>query len=108
MLFRWHVTIKQWSPFQFSLYKLLVQRLISFQYEILTAMDIHSSEEIKVRLDQIKVVAVTCLGITSPLLVNKRFDVCIMDEAGQTTLPVCLRFLSLGYVSSQIYEGSMV
>lgn len=42
------------------------------------------------RLDQVKVVAVTCLGITSPLLVNKKFDICIMDEAGQTTLPVSL------------------
>lgn len=93
--------------FDFHSTSFLVQRLISFQYDILTAMDIHSTEEIKVRLDQIKVVAVTCLGITSPLLVNKRFDVCIMDEAGQTTLPVCLR-LRLGYVSSSIYEGSMV
>ncbi|XP_031092095.1 DNA replication ATP-dependent helicase/nuclease JHS1 isoform X1 [Ipomoea triloba] len=47
-------------------------------------------EDIKQRLEQIKVVGVTCLGITSPLLANKRFDVCIMDEAGQTTLPVSL------------------
>ncbi|CAB4299713.1 unnamed protein product [Prunus armeniaca] len=51
-------------------------------------MNIQSVEDIKLRLDQVKVVAVTCLGITSPLLANKRFDVCIMDEAGQTTLPV--------------------
>ncbi|KAK3019282.1 hypothetical protein RJ639_002855, partial [Escallonia herrerae] len=56
----------------------------------ISAMDIHSIQDIKLRLDQIKVIAVTCLGITSPLLVNKRFDVCIMDEAGQTTLPVSL------------------
>ncbi|BFG21385.1 hypothetical protein CerSpe_076590 [Prunus speciosa] len=53
-------------------------------------MNIQSVEDIKLRLDQVKVVAVTCLGITSPLLANKRFDVCIMDEAGQTTLPVSL------------------
>lgn len=51
-------------------------------------MDINSTEEIKQRLEHTRVVAVTCLGITSPLLANKRFDVCIMDEAGQTTLPV--------------------
>lgn len=51
-------------------------------------MDIHSVEEIKLKLDQVRVVAVTCLGITSPLLVNKKFDVCIIDEAGQTSLPV--------------------
>ncbi|XP_038878324.1 DNA replication ATP-dependent helicase/nuclease JHS1 [Benincasa hispida] len=53
-------------------------------------LNIESVEDIKMRLDQVKVVAVTCLGITSPLLVNKRFDICIMDEAGQTTLPVSL------------------
>lgn len=58
----------------------------------MTAMNIKSVKDVKLRLDQVKVVAVTCLGITSPLLTNKRFDVCIMDEAGQTTLPVC--FLS--------------
>ncbi|CAI0412990.1 unnamed protein product [Linum tenue] len=43
-------------------------------------------EYIKPRLDQVKVVAVTCLGITSSLLTGKKFDVCIMDEAGQITL----------------------
>ncbi|CAH9097877.1 unnamed protein product [Cuscuta epithymum] len=47
-------------------------------------------EDIKQRLEKVKVVGVTCLGITSPLLTKKRFDVCIMDEAGQTTLPVSL------------------
>ncbi|GLT73724.1 hypothetical protein SLA2020_455620 [Shorea laevis] len=55
-----------------------------------SAMNIHSVNDIKIRLSQVKVVAVTCLGITSPLLSGKRFDVCIMDEAGQTTLPVSL------------------
>lgn len=51
-------------------------------------MKMDSTQEIKLKLDQIKVVAVTCLGINNPLLTNKRFDVCIMDEAGQITLPV--------------------
>ncbi|KAM4081953.1 hypothetical protein ACJW30_11G132500 [Castanea mollissima] len=55
-----------------------------------SAMNVQSVEDVKIRLGQVKVVAVTCLGITSPLLTNKRFDVCIMDEAGQTTLPVSL------------------
>lgn len=54
------------------------------------AMDVHSVEDIKLRLEQVKVVAVTCLGISSPLLANKKFDVCIMDEAGQITLPIAL------------------
>ncbi|KAL8160935.1 hypothetical protein V2J09_012424 [Rumex salicifolius] len=56
----------------------------------ISAKDARSVEEIRRRLDEVKVIAVTCLGITSPLLVNKRFDVCIMDEAGQITLPVSL------------------
>ncbi|KAF6135365.1 hypothetical protein GIB67_027239, partial [Kingdonia uniflora] len=53
-----------------------------------SARDPCGVEDIKVRLDQVKVVAVTCLGITHPLLSKKKFDICIMDEAGQTTLPV--------------------
>ncbi|KAF3447603.1 hypothetical protein FNV43_RR12790 [Rhamnella rubrinervis] len=53
-------------------------------------MNIQHVEDIKTRLDLVKVVAVTCLGISSPLFANKRFDICIMDEAGQTTLPVSL------------------
>lgn len=59
----------------------------------ISAMSVQGVEDIKRRLEQVKVVAVTCLGISSPLLANKRFDVCIMDEAGQTTLPVSLFFL---------------
>jgi len=53
-----------------------------------TAMNMCSVEDIKKKLDQVKVVASTCLGINSPLLVNRRFDVCIIDEAGQIALPV--------------------
>ncbi|CAH1416109.1 unnamed protein product [Lactuca virosa] len=56
----------------------------------INAADMQSTKDIKVRLDEAKVVAVTCLGITSPLLCDKKFDVCIMDEAGQITLPVSL------------------
>lgn len=57
---------------------------------MVTVMDMSSTQEIKEKLDKTKVVAVTCLGVTSPLLTNKRFDICIMDEAGQITLPVYL------------------
>ncbi|KAF9625151.1 hypothetical protein IFM89_019365 [Coptis chinensis] len=56
----------------------------------LSATGACSVEDINLRLDQVKVVAVTCLGITHPLLSKKKFDMCIMDEAGQTTLPVSL------------------
>ncbi|KAL8500568.1 hypothetical protein ACS0TY_020227 [Phlomoides rotata] len=60
------------------------------QENCLSVMDMGSTREIKEKLDKINVVAVTCLGITSPLLTKKRFDICIMDEAGQITLPVSL------------------
>ncbi|KAI3444863.1 hypothetical protein Pfo_001528 [Paulownia fortunei] len=60
------------------------------QENCLSVMDMNSTREIREKLDKINVVAVTCLGITSPLLTNKRFDICIMDEAGQITLPVSL------------------
>nr|XP_043625334.1 DNA replication ATP-dependent helicase/nuclease JHS1 [Erigeron canadensis] len=56
----------------------------------INAVDMQSTKDIKQRLDEAKVVAVTCLGITSPLLSDMKFDVCIMDEAGQITLPVSL------------------
>lgn len=36
------------------------------------------------------IVATTCLGINHLLLSRKRFDYCIVDEASQVTLPVCL------------------
>ena len=71
-------------------------RLVDFYHLVvimlyMPAMDLQGVEDMKEKLEQVRVVAVTCLGITSPLLTNKRFDVCIMDEAGQTTLPVCSR-----------------
>lgn len=34
--------------------------------------------------------ACTCLGVGTPVLAGRVFDVCIMDEAGQLTLPVAL------------------
>ncbi|EPS58507.1 hypothetical protein M569_16307, partial [Genlisea aurea] len=56
----------------------------------LSGTEMTSTKSIKERLDSVKIVAVTCLGITSPLLSSKSFDVCIMDEAGQITMPVSL------------------
>jgi DNA replication ATP-dependent helicase Dna2 len=35
-----------------------------------------------------RVVGVTCLGVTHPLFSKRTFDVCIVDEASQITLPV--------------------
>lgn len=78
-----------WSYF-YNLFSFLVGSLLISYLILNAATDLNSIEDIKLRVDAVKVVAVTCLGINSPLLANKRFDVCIMDEAGQTTLPVCI------------------
>lgn len=37
-----------------------------------------------------QVVATTCLGINHPIFRQRIFDYCIVDEASQITLPVCL------------------
>lgn len=37
-----------------------------------------------------KVVATTCLGVNQPIFNARIFDYCIVDEASQITLPVCL------------------
>ena len=39
---------------------------------------------------QSQVVATTCLGINHPVFNQRVFDYCIVDEASQITLPVCL------------------
>ena len=49
-----------------------------------------SSAALEARLSQAKVVGATCLGIRHPALTQRRFDVCIVDEAGQILEPVCL------------------
>ncbi|KAJ1667443.1 DNA replication endonuclease-helicase Dna2 [Coemansia sp. RSA 1646] len=36
------------------------------------------------------VVATTCLGVSHPIFAVRKFDYCIVDEASQITLPVCL------------------
>uniref|UniRef100_A0A0D9W8R2 DNA replication ATP-dependent helicase/nuclease n=1 Tax=Leersia perrieri TaxID=77586 RepID=A0A0D9W8R2_9ORYZ len=61
----------------------------------LSTTDGQSVDAIKARMEQVQVVGVTCLGIYHPLLTHKKFDTCIMDEAGQITLPVSLGPLML-------------
>lgn len=39
---------------------------------------------------QTSVIGTTCLGVNHPLILNRKFDFCIIDEASQITLPVCL------------------
>ena len=48
-----------------------------------------SEEELKVSYAS-QVVATTCLGINHPIFNERMFDYCIVDEASQITLPVCL------------------
>lgn len=60
---------------------------------LMVATEISSVNDIKQRMEHVRVVGVTCLGINHPLLANKKFDFCIMDEAGQITLPVCAYIL---------------
>ncbi|GAA5950222.1 hypothetical protein JCM21900_003514 [Sporobolomyces salmonicolor] len=37
-----------------------------------------------------QIVATTCLGINEPIFTKRHFDVCVVDEASQVTLPTCL------------------
>uniref|UniRef100_N1R0U4 DNA replication ATP-dependent helicase/nuclease n=1 Tax=Aegilops tauschii TaxID=37682 RepID=N1R0U4_AEGTA len=53
----------------------------------LSTTEVQSVDAIKTRMEQVQVVGVTCLGVYHPLLAHKKFDTCIMDEAGQITLP---------------------
>ena len=46
-------------------------------------------EELK-RSYAAQIVATTCLGINHPIFNQRVFDYCIVDEASQITLPVCL------------------
>ena len=48
-----------------------------------------SVEELKQAYSK-QVVATTCLGINHPIFNQRIFDYCIVDEASQITLPVCL------------------
>lgn len=45
----------------------------------------------RVQIRDVPIVGVTCLSAArSPILRSRLFDVCIVDEATQVTLPVCL------------------
>ena len=47
-------------------------------------------EELHVSWHESKVVATTCLGVNHGIFNARTFDYCIVDEASQITLPVCL------------------
>lgn len=49
-----------------------------------------SFDEIKSAWHDSPIVATTCLGINHPIFRERTFDYCIVDEASQITLPICL------------------
>ncbi|KAL8946118.1 MAG: hypothetical protein Q9222_007441 [Ikaeria aurantiellina] len=55
----------------------------------LAGVPMKTTDEIKTAYSR-PVVATTCLGINHPVFNQKIFDYCIVDEASQITLPVCL------------------
>ncbi|KAL8736187.1 MAG: hypothetical protein Q9166_000342 [cf. Caloplaca sp. 2 TL-2023] len=59
------------------------------EFADLAGMPMKSIEEIKTAYSR-SVVATTCLGVNHPIFNQKIFDYCIVDEASQITLPVCL------------------
>ncbi|TPX20400.1 Tripartite DNA replication factor [Coccidioides immitis] len=60
------------------------------QFADLAGIPKKSIEEIKDSIENSQVVATTCLGINHFIFNSRTFDYCIVDEASQITLPVCL------------------
>lgn len=59
------------------------------EFADLAAVPKKTVEELQRSYNQ-QVVATTCLGINHPIFNQRVFDYCIVDEASQITLPVCL------------------
>ncbi|OGM44593.1 DNA replication helicase Dna2 [Aspergillus bombycis] len=60
------------------------------QFADLAAVPKSTIEELKGAYEDSQVVATTCLGIGHSVFSQRIFDYCIVDEASQITLPVCL------------------
>lgn len=60
------------------------------QFADLAAHRKKTIEELRDTYENSQVVATTCLGVNHTLFNNRTFDYCIVDEASQITLPVCL------------------
>lgn len=60
------------------------------EFAILAARPKESLEQLSESWHKPQVVATTCLGLNHPLFSQRTFDFCIVDEASQVTLPVCL------------------
>lgn len=60
------------------------------EFAILGAEPKGTIEELQKTYHEPQVVATTCLGVNHALFNSRIFDYCIVDEASQITLPVCL------------------
>ncbi|KAF2971717.1 hypothetical protein GQX73_g1795 [Xylaria multiplex] len=60
------------------------------EFAILANQPMSSFEEIRHGWHDTPVVATTCLGVSHPVFNERTFDYCIVDEASQITLPICL------------------
>jgi DNA replication ATP-dependent helicase Dna2 len=59
-------------------------------FAILASQPMKSFDEIRRAWHETPVVATTCLGVNHPIFNERTFDYCIVDEASQITLPICL------------------
>ena len=60
------------------------------EFATLAATPKHSIAEVREAYHGPQVVATTCLGVNHPIFNERIFDYCIVDEASQITLPVCV------------------
>ena len=60
------------------------------QFADISGVPKRTIEELHVSWHESKVVATTCLGVNHGIFNARTFDYCIVDEASQITLPVCL------------------
>lgn len=59
-------------------------------FAVLAGQPKNSFEEIRTAWHETPIVATTCLGVNHPVFSERTFDYCIVDEASQITLPICL------------------
>lgn len=59
-------------------------------FAILAGHPMNTFEEIRSAWHETPIVATTCLGVSHQLFNERTFDYCIVDEASQITLPICL------------------
>jgi DNA replication ATP-dependent helicase Dna2 len=60
------------------------------EFAVLAGQQKDSPEAVERSWRDPPVVATTCLGVAHPVFSQRTFDYCIVDEASQITLPVCL------------------